>query len=484
MSQSTESTSDKTPRSRTADRLLTIASVLLIGLGGALYFREELRETTFVRCRASNPGMVLRPEDGKVFVHPAGEPEAVVAVGELEDSIAIPPGTYDVRVQLVHAIDDHAAWVRGVTIRKGEPAELSVDFSAGELSVESTMGAKADSGQVILYVHAADDQSLIGSFAAGGIALIASGTYDVRAVLSELGQERDVRWLRGLEVEAGLHTRSEVHFRRGALLVRASNAGEPLPIGAVSMTLFAAGDQQREVIDSGLAGVPLGLPEGTYDVELTFLGSQDRSTRWLPGLVVSADETHEAVAEFRSGAVELRVQMAGGHPLEEFAAYSYFYPAGNHRQALFYVPSGERALLQEGVYDVRVSYLRAHDQPDEWVRGLRVAAGKTEVRAITFSSGRLLTRAYDGSGVELVGDDVFVFVYSVGERERPIARARSGEIMVLSAGSYDVRAVDTRASDLEQWVPGVSLEAGELVEKRVEFRGSLDPGAASPLPAR
>jgi len=358
-----------------------------------------------------------------------------------------------------------------------------VELAAGELSVTATVGAKPDSGKVLVYIYAPDGGALIATTQSGSTALIASGTYDLRAVLSEEGQEKDVRWLRGIEVDAGLQTRTDVFFQRGALSVSALNAGTPLPIGTVSMTVFAAEDPQREVIDTGLAGVPVELPEGGYDVELTFTGSRDRPTRWIPGVVIAAGEIREAIVEFQSGAVELRVEMADGRPLEEFDAYSYFYPAGNHQQPLFYVPSGERALLQEGLYDVRVHYVRAHDQPDRWLRSLTVTAGKTVARTVRFSSGRLLTRAYDGAGRELVGDDVFVYVYSAGERSRPIARARSGETLILTAGTYDVRAIDTRAPDREVWLSAVALAAGEMMEKRVRFREDPLP-ADSPTPPR
>ena len=58
-------------------------------------------------------------------------------------------------------------------------------------------------------------------------------------------------WLRGVEVEAGGQAAREVLFRRGSLLVGARNAGKELPSEAVTLTVYAAGDDQEEVVEWG-----------------------------------------------------------------------------------------------------------------------------------------------------------------------------------------------------------------------------------------
>ena len=78
-------------------------------------------------------------------------------------------------------------------------------------------------------------------------------------------------------------------------------------------------------------------------------------------------------------------------------------------------------------------------------------------------------RAYNSTGAELVGDNVFVYVYAAGESSRPIAVARSGEIIILTAGSYNIRAQDTRSARGEKWFKNIALKVGTLAEHSATF---------------
>ena len=60
-------------------------------------------------------------------------------------------------------------------------------------------------------------------------------------------------------------------------------------------------------------------------------------------------------------------------------------------------------------------------------------------------------------------------MYGAGERARPVAYARSGEILILTAGEYDVRAADTREPGRELWLSSLRVRSGALIEKRVDF---------------
>ncbi len=93
----------------------------------------------------------------------------------------------------------------------------------------------------------------------------------------------------------------------------------------------------------------------------------------------------------------------------------YYYRVNDHQQPVAYTTAGETVTLESGRYDVRASFFRSHDQPDLWVRNLFLGPGKVITRTLYFASGRLVVRAYDNSGSELVGDNVFVYVYAAGQ---------------------------------------------------------------------
>ena len=352
----------------------------------------------------------------------------------------------------------------------GEAAACEVAFFSGELQVDATAGASAEKGRVVAYVYPEDDhEELLASMFASEPAFIAAGRYDVRVVLTEDSEEKEVQWLDGVEVETGLRTRMEVAFQRGTLLVKAENAAKELPVGAVTFNVHRAHDEQREVFDSGTAGIPLSLPVGRYDVEVTFTASHDKPSHWLYGLEIEDDDTCEQTVAFSSGAVTVAVELQDGGSVDDFSAYVYYYLPGDHEKPVAYTPPGGHAVLEASSYDVRVSYLRSDDQPDLWLRSIEVEPGEIATRTASFASGRLLVRAYGGDGAELIGDNVFVYVYGAGERVRPIAYARSGEILILTAGEYDVRAADTREPGRELWLSSLRVRSGALIEKRVDF---------------
>ena len=108
-------------------------------------------------------------------------------------------------------------------------------------------------------------------------------------------------------------------------------------------------------------------------------------------------------------------------------------------------------------------------QPDIWIRDLEIEAGETRRRTVAFPSGKLLIRAYDETGVELIGDNVFIYVYAAGERSKPVVVARSGELLTLTEGDYDIHAEDTRRENEVRWLERIRLRSGLISEQSVTF---------------
>lgn len=433
-----------------------------------------------IECRAVNAGVSLAPADVRVLVYPADRPWELVAEGHIGEQLLVTPGTYDLRLLLVGSGDHQSRSFRDVEVGRGARVVREAVFASGELSVSKPVSTEPEPEQLVVYVFSPEDHDqIITSMHGGKAAVLAAGTYDVRAVLSRESEERGVKWLEGVQVEAGVHTKRDVRFERGGLLVTARNAGQPLESEAVTMTVFAAGDAQEEVLDWGRSGARSSLERGRYDVEVTFALSNDKPSRWLRGLEIVEGETLERSVEFASGNVLVDAEVAGGEPMGEFDVYVYYYRAGDHREPVAYTPAGEAAVLESGLYDARVHFFRSHDRPDAWIRGIAVEAGKQVSYTAAFQSGKLLVRAYDASRQEFFGDDVFLYVHDVHApniRSRPILVARSGQELILTAGKYDLHLVDTRSPGRGQWLRGVAVEPG----KRNELSVTLEmPGEVS-----
>jgi hypothetical protein len=371
-----------------------------------VYARSPLAS---VECHATNAGSSIPPEQLQVFIYPTGRPWELVAQGRGAESLQVPPGRYDVRVLLDASADQQSRWFREIELGEGGRVVKQAAFSAGELSVTSPLPSGTAAGQLVVYVFAPDNHDqIVTSMHASQVALLASGTYDVRAVLSLESEERSVTWLHGVQVEAGVRATREVRFERGRLLVIARNAGDVLASEAVSVRVFAAGDVQEEIIDHGKGGVTMSLAHGRYDAELTFALSNDKPSRWLRGLEIVENETNRQSVDFSSGSIVVAAEMPGGEQLRNFDAYVYYYRTGDHREPVAYTPAGETAVLESRSYDVRVHFFRSHDRPDEWIREVRVEAGQRVRHSVTFPSGRLLVRAFAADRNELIGDDVFL----------------------------------------------------------------------------
>ena len=446
---------------------------VLLGLvtlqAGILFVLKSRSTLPTVLVRATNAGVPLASRDARVTVLAVNNPLLIVAEGQAGEALEVPAGRYDLDVHYTRAHDRPIRRVSDVGVSEGERVTLEVDFSSGELDVDVEVG-DADTAQVVTYIYAGGDESrVITTLRSEERALVSAGTYDLRVVLTEASEEKGVTWLRDVVVEPGLSTRRTVAFQRGVFRVQATNAGSALPPGTVELTLYRSGDLQLEEVERGFAGVPLSLAAGRYDVKATYMGSNDRPEEWLRDVAI--EERHELNREvgFSSGTIVVAAEMEGGRALDVYDAYVYYYNAGDHEEAVAYTPAGEPATLSSGRNDIRASFYRSHDRPSLWLRGVELEAGGTVRETVSFPSGRLLVRAFDGQGEELVGDNVFVYVFAAGERTRPAATARSGEEVVVLSGSYDVRVEDTRARDAQIWLNGLVLRPGALLEESVTF---------------
>ena len=355
--------------------------VVLIVVQTAVIVRFNRDPTGSIVCRALNAGIPLSPDDGRVLVYPSGLESQPVADGRVNETIKVPPGQYDALVIYEGSDDQQAVWLEELTVTEDALTSGSVEFRAGQLKLHAL-------GNTVAYVFDPEDHSEFIASAEQGALLLAEGEYDVRVVLMENSEERDVRWLEKVPVKAGLLTERTVAFQRGFLRVDARNGEFPLEPGAVSLTLYRAGDPQLEVVDNGLNGVPLGLKVGVYDIRATLGASNDRPERWLRNIQVLEDETAEHSLEFASGTVAIRAFTPDGTELNDYQVYIYFYNPDDHQEAVTYSAAGQPVALSSGTYDVRANFFRSHDQPDIWIRRLTVETGQTVSRRVTFESGK------------------------------------------------------------------------------------------------
>ena len=449
--------------------VLLACGAILLAVQATPALQVLLQAPATLQIQANNAGIHLVSGDGTVTAYVAGSQDKLLARGQIGENISLGQGHYDIQVRFTRTSDQQSLWLRNLELGAGERAVKTVEFSAGEIRVVASVGSEdSEPGEVVVYVYRPGEHDKILTSVPGGQAtLLGVGQYDLRVVWSVDAQEKDVRWYRGVQVKVGLQTTLDVPFNRGVLMVGAENNGEPLASGAVVLTVYRAGDTQQEVVDTGSSGVPLGLASGSYDIKATYRKSNDKPDRWLRDIAIGDGQVVNRIVEYSSGSMVVNAAQLGGNALDPYDAYIYYYRAGVHEQAVGYTPAGVTAILEQGQYDVRARYFRSNDQPDTWLRGLQVKAGEVLNHTVYFRSGGLLVRAYDGNGEELIGDNVFVYIYAADHRRRYIAKLRSGELATLTVGTYDIRIVDTRSDKTIAWLSGVELQPGTTSEQFV-----------------
>jgi len=269
-------------------------------------------------------------------------------------------------------------------------------------------------------------------FVAGETVKLKAGSYDVRVVRTVATREKQVRWLEGIDIEQGRLRQLAVAFERGLLLVDASNQGQPIPSGQGTVTLFEAGDETEQIVETGSVNVPIYLPTGTYDLRVVYQASNDRPAREAESVTIVDGESQVVSVEFNSGDVVVHASTATGQPLAGYEAYIYLYQRDdlyrrdNHRSAIAYVPAGQLLRVSAGRYDIRANLFRSADQPDQWLRDVAVIANQSVELEAIFQVGDVIVRVFDQQGREQTGDEYTVNIHPPGNRSRPVHRMQVG----------------------------------------------------------
>ncbi len=455
-------------RARVAIGVLSVVAIVQALALSFLFLSVSQPDSTLI-VGVTSAGVPLTGVEGRVIVYREGERQAPYANGLVGQSLALAPGVYDLRLVLTGAAGAPAGWLTGVDLAEGEDEEASVEVAVGELMLSIDTPA---SGTVLIQVfEEGKHDHVVSALAPGERIFLRPGRYDVRAAIMRDTEEKDVRWVEGVEIAAGLLSAPGVLFPRSQLLVRAKANDKALDSTAVEVTVYRAGDDMLEIIETGVAEVPIELNPGAYHFEARLLTAADKPVRSVDSVELADGKLVESSVEFETATVHTQARLTGGETLDAYHAYVYFYRVGDHTQAIAYAPAGQPVVLSTGTYDLRASYFRSADQPDLWLRGVKLKPGEERHVPFDFPSGKLIVRAFDDAGEELIGDNVIIRVYSDQTRSGPVSTARSGELQVLSAGVYDIAVEDTRRAAI-LWLDGTRVSAGELTERAAR----LTPG--------
>ncbi|GAA3925354.1 hypothetical protein GCM10022229_19110 [Luteimonas lutimaris] len=250
----------------------------------------------------------------------------------------------------------------------------------------------------------------------------------------------------------------------GAIELTVTRNGEPIDAYTY---VYKAGTEEEVTRDHSLeeGKVRYKLAAGDYDIRVRAAGIS-APDRLLEGIAVSNGETTERSVDFSTGTVELTV-TTNGKPLK---ARTYVQYADGHKEASrdgtddagiasYTIPVGEYRI------QVRPDGISA---PDQFIDDVMVEAGKTTTKRLEIPSGTVeLTVTTNGKPLKART----YIQYTDGHKEasRDGTDGEGIASYTIPVGEYRIQVRPDGISAPDQFIDGVTVEAGKTTTKSLEI---------------
>ncbi len=132
-------------------------------------------------------------------------------------------------------------------------------------------------------------------------------------------------------------------------------------------------------------------------------------------------------------------------------------------------PDWPGSKLKPGVYDLKITDKEMSPPQKAELSGVVVTAGATTEKRVDFSGGSLSVSVLADGRKETAG----LYIYRTGESQPLVTGDTSRDnprVFALAPGSYDLRVLyKTVRPEIERRFDGIEIQAGQAIEKRVEF---------------
>ena len=396
------------------------------------------------------------------------------------------PGDYEVIVENLEDADRPSLTFQGIRVEAGKTVEKVAEFSGGQLIVKALKNGKPFQAFCIVYKANEDEGKEQEKAAEARIELegtslkFTPGSYDV-VVVNQEDETRPTVSFQGLVIEAGKIVEKTADFSGGGLKISALRNGKPFSAAVAVYKAAQDADRKKERVVSdwtGIDGKTLKLPPGVYDLTVTNHEDAGKPVLTFPAITVEAGKTVEKTADFSGGGLKISALRNGksfsAHVMVETAAKD----ADQKKERVvsdWTGVEGKTVKLPPGIYDVTVTNHEDAGKPVQTFPGITVEAGKIVEKIAEFSGGGLKISALRNGkpfsahvAVETAAKD------TDQKKERAVSdwTGAQGKTWKLAPGTYDVTV--TNHEDAGKPVltfPGITVEAGKIVEKTAEFSG-------------
>lgn len=289
---------------------------------------------------------------------------------------------------------------------------------------------------------------------------VEEGTYDIviRYVNDTIVEERV---LESFTLTGNVTHEENFSIVPARLTVEITAGGTPIHVHSGSYNVYIAGTRGTPLA-SRRPGERLTLRAGRYDIEVLYRDPRALQSTWLNDYLI-IDE-HVETVDIGVAPTSLRVSLTHrGIPVSSTEGEWEVHRSGDP-QPFAGGQSGQPVELPAGIYDIRVSYHGFGVTPlERWVRDVVVEDSTREtIEVVEEASAEMRVNIRHGGNPLR---EAWFDVYAAGRTETPLATLRSGSVLDVPAGRYDIRCTYRKGSiRAEKW----------LLDRVVDGRTEID----------
>jgi len=386
-----------------------------------------------------------------VMIHPPNAPSGAIPASSqpANQKFTIASGTYDLVVKVDAQGGKEAAWVRVLGVKASGPAlkEIPIELADGTLEVTTTdNGAKAE-GAVRAFREGA--ATPVNQGPSGTALVLPPGPYRIEVVLS--GASDYPHHATELWIEPKKTARLAEKFETGRLTVGVFRERQPVE-ALVQLALPGANDFFNYFSAPGT----VSLSPGTYDVLVKPKGAVAVEVMRRPRVAVVKGKENKIFFDLTPAKVTAKVIRAGKAVPD---ADVRVVVAGGEEEAAKQETDGSFR-LSPGRYELIAKLPDGDTMRDG---PFEVGFGESLARTLEFERGQLTVQATRG---KTIAEDAEVFVFRKGA-QKPIAQGRSGAILELAPGTYDVKVT---AGTETVWREAVKVQKGKPAKVEIAMK--------------
>jgi hypothetical protein len=308
-------------------------------------------------------------------------------------------------------------------------------------------------GRVYIYEEEKRERYLAWADAARSIS-IEAGTYDIviRYTNDTIVEERV---LESFELSGSVIHEESFSIVPAYLTIEITAGGAPIHVHSGSYNVHVAGRRDKPLA-SRRPGERLTLRTGRYDIEALYRDPRGLQSAWLNDYLIIDD--HLETVDIGVASASLLVSLTyRGIPISPVEGEWEVHRSGDP-QPFAGGQSGQLVELPAGTYDVRVFYSSFGTTPlERWVRDVQVEGSTRENIEVIEEAGSEIRVNIRRDGKAL--REAWFSVYLAGHTETPLTTQRSGSVVDVPAGQYDIQCTYRVGSiRTEKWLRDRTVE--------------------------